>query len=166
MAERNVDPEQIKEVYARFGLAMYHAQCLEHQLVLILATKYGAGPTRLSDVEFENVLDALFSRTLGHLVNEIGKLASLSEDEEGRLQQALKQRNWLAHEYFSDRSIDFLSESGREMMVEELQEISDFLHSLDELFTQRTMDHIETYGITQEMVDLQFNRLLADPGDR
>ena len=52
------------------------------------------------------------------------------------------------------------------MMVEELQEISDFLHSLDELFTQRTMDHIETYGITQEMVDLQFNRLLADPGDR
>ena len=67
MAERNVDPEQIKEVYARFGLAMYHAQCLEHQLVLILVTKYGPGPTRLSDVEFENVLDALFSRTLGHL---------------------------------------------------------------------------------------------------
>ena len=131
MAEWDVDadPEQIKEVYARFGLAMYQAQCLEQQLALILATKYGPGPAKLSNTEFDNVLDALFSRTLGQLVNGIGKLASLSEDEEGRLQKAVTKRNWLAHRYFSDRSIDFLSESGREMMVEELQEVSDFFHS-------------------------------------
>ena len=76
-----------------------------------------------------------------------------------------KKRNWLAHGYFSDRSIDFLSESRREMMVEELQEISEFLHSLDELFTQKTMEYVETYGITQELIDLEFNRLLADAGD-
>ena len=167
MAEWDVDadPEQIKEVYARFGLAMYQAQCLEQQLVLILATKYGTGPTKLSNIEFENVLDALFSRTLGHLVNEIGKLASLSEDEEGRLRKALTKRNWLAHGYFSDRSIDFLSESGREKMVAELQEVSEFFHSLDELFTQRTMEYLDTFGITQELIDLELNRLLADPGD-
>ena len=167
MAEWDVDadPEQIKEVYARFGLAMYQAQCLEQQLALILATKYGPGPTTLSNTEFENVLDALFSRTLGQLVNEIGKLASLSEDEEGRLQKALTKRNWLVHRYFSDRSIDFLSETGREMMVEELQEVSEFFHSLDELFTQRTMEYVETFGITQELIDLELNRLLAAPLD-
>lgn len=167
MAEWDVDadPGQIKEVYARFGLAMYQAQCLEQQLALILATKYGPGPTKLSNVEFESVLDALFLRTFGQLVKEIGKLASLSEDEEGRLQEALSKRNWLAHRYFYDRSIDFLSESGREMMVEELQEVSDFFHSLDELFTQRTMEYAETLGITQELVDLELNRLLVDPGD-
>ena len=150
----NADPEQIKDVYAHFGLAMYHAQCLEQQLILILATKYGPGPTKLSNIEFENVLDTLSLRTLGHLVNEIGKLASLSEDEKGRLQKALTKRNWLAHRYFSDRSIDFLSESGREIMVEELQEVSEFFHSLAESFTQRTMEYVETLGITQELIDL------------
>ena len=167
MAEWDVDAdaEQIKEVYARFGLAMYQAQCLEQQLALILATKYGPGPTTLSNTEFDNVLDALYSRTLGQLVNEIGKIASLSEDEEGRLQKAVTKRNWLAHRYFSDRSIDFLSESGRQMMVEELQEVSECFHSLDELFTQRTMEYVETFGITQELIDLEINRLLADPGD-
>ena len=69
------------------------------------------------------------------------------------------------HRYFSDRSIDFMSETGREMMVEELQEISEFFHSLDELFTQRTMEYVETFGITQELIDLELNRLLAAPLD-
>ena len=72
---------------------------------------------------------------------------------------------WLAHRYFSDRSIDLLSESGREMMVEELQEVSESFHSLDELFTQRTMEYVETIGITQELIDLELNRLLAAPLD-
>ena len=167
MAEWDVDadPEQIKEVYAHFGLAMYHAQCLEQQLMLILATKYGPGPTKLSNGEFDNVLDDLSSRTLGKLVNEIGRLASLSEDEEERLQKALAQRNWLAHGYFSDRSIDFLSEPGRDKMVQELQEVSEFFHSLDELFTQRTLEHVETLGITQELIDQELKRLLAHPED-
>ena len=51
------------------------------------------------------------------------------------------------------------------MMVEELQEVSEYFHSLDELFTQRTMEYVETVGITQELIDLEINRLLADPGD-
>ena len=161
--DADADPEQVKEVYAHFGLAMYQAQCLEQQLALILATKYGPGPTKISIVDFEHLLDGLYTRTLGQLVREIGKLASLSEDEEGSLQQALSKRNWLAHRYFSDRSVDFLSESGRDMMVEELREVSEFFHSLDELFTQRTMEYVETLGITQELIDQQLERLLTDP---
>ena len=81
------------------------------------------------------------------------------------MQKAVTKRNWLAYRYFSDRSIDFLPESRREMMVEELQEVSEVFHSLDELFTHRTMEHVETFGITQELIDLEINRLLADPGD-
>ena len=161
----DADPEQIKEVYAYFGLAMYHAQCLEQQLVLILATKYGPGPTNMSNIDFEKLLDALSSRTFGELVKEIGRLASLSEDEEGRLKNALFKRNQLVHRYFAERAIDFLSESGREMMVKELQEVSECFCSLNELFAQRMLEYAETLGITQELVDLELNRLLADPGD-
>ena len=99
-----MDPEsEPREVFARFGLAMYLAQCLERQLALILATKYGPGPTKITRTEFDNILADLFSRTLG-LVTKIGKLAELGEDEKEQLQKALNKRNWLAHRYFWERA--------------------------------------------------------------
>ena len=111
----------IREVYAWFGLAMFTAQCLERELALILATKYGPDPTRISEREFDAILEDLFSKTLGHLVGEIGKVAALSEEEKEQLQTTLSKRNWLAHNYFWDRAVDVLSESGRVSMIEELQ---------------------------------------------
>ncbi len=101
------ESEHIREVYARFGLAMYRAQCLERELALILATRYGPDPTRISEREFDAILEDLFSKTLGHLVGEIEKVAALSEEEKEQLQTALSKRNWLAHGYFWDRAVDF-----------------------------------------------------------
>ena len=37
MELKDADPEQIREVYARFGLAMYQAQCVERQIAILLA---------------------------------------------------------------------------------------------------------------------------------
>ena len=87
------DSEQIKEVFAHFGLAVFQAQGLERQLAITLATKYGPGPTRISRKEFDNILEGLFSRTLGQLVNEMRTLANLSDDEVIQLQEALSKRN-------------------------------------------------------------------------
>ena len=82
MISRHMEPEseQIKDVFARFGLAIFEAQALERQLAIIVATKYGPGPTKISRTEFDNILESLFTRTLGQLVNEIGTLADLPED--------------------------------------------------------------------------------------
>ena len=108
MTVEHIDPEsaQIREVYAYFGLAMYQAQCLERQLAMILATKYGPGPTRITSREFDALLERLFRRTLGHLVNEIGALVEVSEDEKEQLRDALSKRNWLAHHYFWNRAVE------------------------------------------------------------
>ena len=43
--------EHIREVSAWFGLAMFKAQCLERQIALMLATKYGPSPTRISKLK-------------------------------------------------------------------------------------------------------------------
>ena len=164
MKREYIDPEseQIREVFARFGLAIYHAQCLEKQLALILATKYGLGPTRISKMEFDEILKDLDSRTLGQLVSKIRTLADLGEDERGQLEQGLSTRNWLTHRYFWERSVDFLSESGRASMIKELQEASDSLHTLDELFTKRTLVWGETIGVTEESLDQELERLVGE----
>ena len=124
------ESEQIREVYTWFGLAMFHAQGLERQLAIVLTTKYVPDPTRVSITAFDNILERLFSRTLGQLLKEVGTLTKLSEDEEERLQKALGKRNWLAHHYFWEWSVDFLSGPGRTSMIKELQELTDLFHTL------------------------------------
>ena len=63
--------EEVREVFARYGLAIYRAQCLERQLSIILATKYGPGLTQISGEELDENLEGLFARTLGRLVQKI-----------------------------------------------------------------------------------------------
>ena len=161
MTVEHIDPEsaQIREVYAYFGLAMYQAQCLERQLAMILATKYGPGPTRITSREFDALLEGLFRRTLGHLVNEIGALVEVSEDEKEQLRDALSKRNWLAHHYFWNRAVEFLSESGRASMIIELQEVAETFQALDQILTNRTVEWAETFGITQQSIDEHMERL-------
>ena len=140
MNQGHLDPESehIREVYAHFGLAMYMAQCLERGLAVTLATRYGPGPTKISRTQYDELLEKLFSRTLGQLVKEIGRLAELNANERDQLQEALSKRNWLAHRYFWERTIDLVSESGRASMIKELQEATDSFQALDDLFTKKT----------------------------
>ena len=159
------ESEEVREVFARYGLAIYQAQCLERQLSLILATRYGPGPTRISGEELDENLEGLFSRTLGHLVQQIRTLEELSDEEEGQLHEALRKRNWLVHGYFWERAVEFLSESGRASMIRELAEAADFFDALDELFTNRTMEWGATVGITEQSVDQELQRLIRDQNE-
>lgn len=167
MDRGQLDPEsdQIREVFSRFGLALFQAQALERQLAIILASKYGPGPTHMTRAEFDDVLSRLFSMTLGSLVNEIAELSDITEDEEERLKNALSKRNWLAHRYFWERAIEFISESGRASMIKELQGAADSFQALDELFTQRSREWGETIGITQQSLDKELERLIRGRED-
>ena len=164
MIETQIDPEleQNREVYARFGLAMYQAQCLERQLAMILATKYGPDPTRISRKEFKSVFDDLFSKSLGQLVRKITKLSALSEDEEKRLKEALETRNWLAHRYFWERAVDILSVPGRASMIDELRAAAHQLHTQDEFFTNKTDEFGERFGINQQLIKKQIERSIRN----
>ena len=154
------ESEEVREVFARYGLAIYRAQCLERQLSIILATKYGPGPTRISGEELDENLEGLFVRTLGRLVQKIKMLAELGEEQEQQLQEALRKRNWLVHGYFWERAVELLSESGRASMIQELEEVPDFFDTLDEVFTNRTMEWGTTVGITEQSVDQELQRLI------
>jgi hypothetical protein len=58
--------EQVKEVYARYGLACYMQQLLERELAIMLSTSH-----RPSHVELKKtgeLMDSHFAQTLGRLV--------------------------------------------------------------------------------------------------
>ena len=150
---RDSESEQKREVFAHFGLAMLQAQALERQLAIILVTKYGPGPNSITGTERDKILEGLFSKTLGTLVNKVGTAPQLSDEDKEKLSQALAKRNWLAHEYFWDRAKEILSESGRASMIEELKEAAEYFQTVDELFTSRSVEWFEEAGITKREID-------------
>ena len=167
MIDANFDPEteQIREVYALFGLAIFQAQCLERQLALILASKYGPGLKKITKGEYEGLLESLFRKPLGHLINEIGKITEVNDEEKEQLKAALNKRNWLAHHYFWNRATEFMSVSGRTSMQRELREAIELFGALDEIYTTRTIDWGETVGISQQAIEEHMERLRLGTSD-
>lgn len=159
-----IDPEShhIREVYARYGLAMYQAQCVERQLAILLATEYGPGPRKITRSQYDELLQSHFDRTLGALVRELGKSISLPTDFEKMLCIALEKRNWLAHRYFWERAGHFVSSKGRDRMIEELQETIDYLERLDAKLTEVTEAWARRHNITSKDLQQALEKVIAN----
>lgn len=96
---------QIREVYSRYGLAMYQAQVLEHGMVnaVIVARML---PTMLEHPDrsvweeaFDRVYDAELAKTFGNMLRALEPLG-LHPDLLGRLRAAKVERDRLAHRFF------------------------------------------------------------------
>src|SRR4030042_4065953 len=117
----NLDPqsEQIKKVYALFGLAMYLAQCCEKGAATLLMTHKmpDMKKKKVTRRKAESLIQALFRKTFGSLKRELMEAGVSVAKIESDLTLALEKRNWLAHNYFWERAGHFMTEKGREKMI-------------------------------------------------
>lgn len=152
--------EQVKEVYARFGLAFYHAQVLEHGIVNALVV-LDLIPSRLhlahSRTEWEVAVDEFterhFEQTMGRLLRNLRSVTVAPSDLEGLLRDALKKRNWLAHDFFRERASEFLTPNGREQMLTEVDECRSLFEAADAALEDIVAPLRRTAGITDEMIE-------------
>jgi hypothetical protein len=156
----NHDSEQIREVYARYGLAMYQAQCVERGLAILLATAYRPGLTKITRSQYKELLESLFKKSFGGLTTHLRKSVNVPDDLEGALQEARNKRNWLAHHYFWDRAGHFMTDKGRWSMIDELQAIADNLDRLDKQLSEITQEWAKKHGITEQMLQLEMEKLI------
>lgn len=162
MEQVNLDSEQVREVFARFGLAMFLTQALERQLAIFLASKHGESQG-ISRAQFDSLLGSNFQQTLGKLVRDLQEhKVSIPSNLQQDLENALKQRNWLAHHYFWVRAVDFTNGNGRIRMIEELKAKAHFFEQLDQLLTKMTKEWGQRHGITDEVLQEELERLLED----
>lgn len=152
--------EQVRDVYAHFGLAIYLAQVLDHGIVNALVVSQHI-PNNLksfkSQEEWESAVDAFMdglfaSKTLGRLIGALKSAITLPEELGKLLSDALKTRNWLAHHYFRERVLEFMSSSGRDQMIEELVGAQKLLSSADKELDQLVRSLREQYGMTEEAI--------------
>jgi len=161
----DMESEHIKEVYAHYGLAMYEAQCVERQLAILLATEYGPAFQSMTRDCYDELLKSLFKKTFGGLLHKLEKSIGIPDGFEQRLRNALKKRNWLAHHYFWERAGHFMTERGRNSMIEELRTVTEKLHELDQELIEVSKRWMEKVGLPEEIVELEKERLIHEATD-
>lgn len=148
----------VKEVFANFGLSIYAAQCLEHGLVnaLIYLKLIPSKTLEVPKIDWAHMVDDFaaenFEHTLGRMIKDLQSVAEIPLDLSERLSEALRIRNWLAHDYFRERAREFLSFEGRDKMISELEVAIRVINQADESLTKTLEPVLKKYGITEESI--------------
>lgn len=139
-----------REMYARFGLAVYFCQTLELQLVNHLAAMRVDSGLDLSGVD--GLLRGWFGDVMGRHVREVSTQLAVSEATAGLLGKALVRRNWLVHHYFRSRADRLGTVEGKQAMVAELNAYAEQLQAADEALTAETTALMTDRGLTPEAI--------------
>jgi uncharacterized protein with HEPN domain len=151
---------QIREVYAKYGLAMYSAQCFETGLVNLLISLKLKDREKIIRSDIDLFTEKYYEKTLGRLIHSLKQAMKISENLETELRELLDIRNYLAHRYFRVKAIDFMKKDGRQRMLFELESIISKLENGDKKIDSIDSVICEQYGITNEMVSKKIEDLL------
>ena len=153
--------QQRRETFAVYGLAMYHAQCVEKSLAIMVSSIFNKDFVNTEGPDEREVIqDAFFRKTTGQLITQLRKQVSVPADLNDKLNEAREKRNWLAHEYFWDRSGEVMTNRGRDKMLSELTELCEWFSSLDKRLTSIYEKYLIKAGISIEMMDKAFRELV------
>lgn len=156
--------DQIREVNAYFGLAVYCGQVLEHGIVNAMVIVRLPNRDRFSKGDIDAFMDGQFENTLGRLIKNLRAELTLPQDLEELLRQALKKRNWLCHDYFRERAAEFMSEPGREKMLLELAEARELLTLADRRLSAVVQPLADRFGITETVIQTAYEAICREEG--
>ena len=129
------EAEQQKEVYARFGLAVYHAQVFEHSIANFLLTAElvkAVGVVRTQEAWerlVDHTLDSSFELTLGNMIKRVFDAIGIDEREQEEIRVAKRNRDELCHRFFREHAEQFMTPSGRLKMLDRLETLGSQIRS-------------------------------------
>jgi hypothetical protein len=154
--------DETREVYARYGLAIYFAQVVEHAVVnLMIALRL---PERggLTQRDIDQFMDEAFAMTFGRLAKELRRMGQPTRLVERDLNQARDLRNWLAHRYFRDRAVQFMSPAGRAAMLEELDDATNSFLRVNESLERLSAEIRAANNVSEDAVRQEYGQLLLE----
>ena len=156
------DSKQRRETFARYGLAMYQAQCVEKSLAILISTVLSKEFPRSNPDQRDTMLDEALSKAIGKLIIRLRKKISVPPNLDKTLEKVRVKRNWLAHDFFWDRAGELLTTRGRDKLIDELTELSDFFSKVDEHLTSIYEKWMERVGVSNSIIEEEFQRLIKD----
>ena len=154
--------EETREVYARYGLAMYFAQVVEHAIVNLMIALRLPERGALTKRDVDQFMDEAFAMTFGRLLKELRRLDQPTHFLQRDLDQAREMRNWLAHRYFRDRTVRFMSPAGRAAMLEELDDATSLFLQVNEGLEQLSAEVRAANNVSEDAVRQEYEQLLLE----
>ncbi|HYT45612.1 MAG TPA: hypothetical protein VEP90_25025 [Methylomirabilota bacterium] len=151
---------EYKEVYATFGLAVYLAQCFERQLGITLATVCLSDPDSVTREQYDALLSKNFKKTLGQLFYKMKDDLNIADEIKQEIEAALQLRNFLIHNYFWERMLQFNASAGRQAMLEELYHACTVFQEVDSKVEAITKAWGEKRGVTEQDYAEELEKLL------
>ena len=162
METLDANAKQRREVFAKYGLAMYHAQCVEKGLAILVSCAFNKEFLPSDFNRRGEILDEVFTKTIGRLLTRMKKQISVPPNLELALNDALQKRNWLAHEYFWIRAGELNTTRGRNKMLKELKELSDFFFRVDAHLVSIYEKWSKKAGVSQIVLDENLRKLIGE----
>lgn len=154
------DAMEIKEVSALFGRVVYFIQRFERQLGITLATVCLSDPDTVTREKYDALLSKNFKKTLGQLFHLMKDDLHIEENVKQKIEEALKLRNFLIHNYFWERAVQFSNSVGRQAMLEELYQACMFFEEVDSEVEAITKAWGEKRGVTEKDYAEELEKLL------
>ena len=155
--------ELIKEVFTRFGTAYYESEVLHRGLCTIYALASFEKPDHMTRPRIHEKLSYSYSLTLGQVINAAKHL--FPDEIQQRLDLALSKRNYLAHHFWFEQNYLMFIEKGLLQLQQELIELTDFFDDLDKTITEFFHPIREKAGISDEIFQEAYERLLQGEKD-
>lgn len=162
-----------RELFAHFGLAMYHTQVLEHAIVNLIAFA-SLIPTitkqDLTKFEWHNLIDEFYStnfkKTLGQLIKALKSYGiNLPDNLASILEDSLEKRNYLAHHFFREEIQSCFTLEGNITLITKLQEYQQVFINTDRLIDKIILPFANKYGITEQIIQQELDLIKnADSG--
>lgn len=113
-------------------------------------------------VAFDAFMNDQFAQTMGNMIKRVRVLPEFDDDLIARVIAAKERRNSLAHHYWRERSVSFMTARGRTEMQKELWRDGDDFMQLDRDVEAATRASREKLGATDERPKAYSEKMLAN----
>jgi len=156
------DNYQAREMYARYGLAMYNAQVLERALANAITMAQTTSKEFGTRADFDAAMISNSSVTMGKLLRRLKPFVADDVELVADLEKALALRNEFAHDFFWNHAVDADSREGRDRMIVASVEAYDYFWSMTERLEPVVRRYLDSLGISPEVHARHVASAMAD----
>jgi spore coat protein CotH len=135
---------------------------LERGLVNLAVGLKALGLTKLTKEDLESLFERIMKKTLGQLIADVRPQVNVSDELEHEIMETLYDRNYIAHRFFAEHDISFMSDHGRSNMIDELRGIMKRIRKVDHELELMAHSLWRRLGLTEEIFQKELEEMAAE----
>ena len=137
------DDSKVRECFAYFGRIIYITQGIEKGILNLLILNY----QNISKLRFDEIFAEKSKLTFGQLKREVIEKKILDATSICRMEWFHEIRDWLVHNYWWERAVEFYRDDLRHKIVEELDTLAFELDNFNSLIDAKCQQILQDKGI-------------------